>query len=87
MKLERLILGLLLLPFVLALFVILLPLIMIFGIIALVSRRNLVRTFVSTQTFRQQPSGQKQDDDIIDVEVIRSEDAGEQNDLSGRHLR
>ena len=87
MKLERLILGLLLLPLVIAIFVILFPLILIFGIIALFLRGNTVRTFVKTKTLRSQTSEPNREDDVSDVEVIRSEDIGEKNDISGRSLR
>ena len=60
---------------------------MIFGIIALFMRGNTVRTFVKTKTFRSYQSETGRDDDVIDVEVIRSEDIGEKNDISGRSLR
>ena len=57
------------------------------GIIALFLRGNTVRTFVKTKTLRSQTSEPNREDDVIDVEVIRSEDIGEKNDISGRSLR
>ena len=86
MRIEKFILGLLLLPIIIAFLVVLLPLILLFGIISIITGRS----FVKTASFRwQNASTQKQaaDDDVIDVEVVRTENTGEQNDISGRSLQ
>ena len=85
MRIEKVILGLLLLPFIISILIVLLPLILLFGIISIVTGRS----FIKKTSFQwQNASVQKEsDDDVIDVEVIRSENSGEQNDISGRSLR
>ena len=86
MRIERFLLGLILFPLVILFLIILLPLILLFGIISIMTGRS----FVKTASFRwQNASAQKKaaDDDVIDVEVVRSENTGEQNDISGRSLR
>ena len=89
MKFEKLIAGLIILPFILILLIILLPLILLFGILSLVLRRPIGKTFIKTNSFQwnTQQQAPKQDDDVIDVEVIHSENPGDKNDLSGRSLR
>lgn len=90
MCLKKLMLGLLLLPFVLVILIILIPFILFFGILSVIFRRPMGTRFVKTATFHWQgaaPQQPSQDDDVIDVDVIRSENTGEQNDISGRTLR
>lgn len=88
MKVEKLIAGLILLPFIVLLLLILLPLILFFGILSLVFRRPVGKTFIKTDSFQwNTQQKERQDDDVIDVEVIHSENTGEKNDLSGRTLR
>jgi hypothetical protein len=89
MCLKKLILGLLLLPFVLVILIILIPFILFFGILSVIFQRPMGTRFVNTATFRWQGAAPQppRDDDVIDVDVIRSENTGEQNDISGRTLR
>ena len=90
MRIEKLILGLLLLPFIIVILLILFPLILFFGILSLIAGKPLGQSFVRTASFQwKTPSARKpqDDDDVIDVEVIRSENTGEQHDISGRSLR
>ena len=89
MRIERFILGLLLFPLVILFLIVLLPLILLFGIISIITGRQLGRSFVKSSYIRWQTQNapKKEDDDIIDVEVIRSENTGEQNDISGRSLQ
>lgn len=89
MYLKKLLLGLLLLPFILVVLIVFIPVILFFGILSVMFRRPMGTTFVKTATFRWQgkTAQPRQDEDVIDVEVVRSEDTGEQNDISGRSLR
>lgn len=91
MRIEKIIAGLLFLPFVLLLFVILFPLILIFGILSLLfMRKPMGFTFIKTASSKwgtTQSGSSEQKEDIIDVEVINAENTGDQNDLSGRALR
>ena len=88
-KLEMFLLGALLLPVIVIILIVLFPLILFFGILSLITGKPLGRSFVKTASFQwKNPAAPKQDDDdVIDVEVIRSENAGEQHDISGRSLR
>ena len=88
MRIERFILGLILFPLILCFLIILLPLIFLFGIISVLTGRSMGRSFVKTAAFQwQTPPTQKTADDVIDVEVVRSENTGDQNDISGRSLQ
>ena len=85
MRLEKLVLGLLLLPFLLFVVLILLPLILIYGAIMLLLHKPVHYTFRNTSSaFKKTP--QEGEEDVIDVEVIHSEPAGEKNEFSGRTL-
>ena len=88
MRVEKFILGLILFPLILCFLIILLPLIFLFGIISVLTGKSMGRSFVKTASFHwQTPPAQKTEDDVIDVEVIRSENTGDQNDISGRSLQ
>lgn len=85
MNMKKLIAGLILLPLILFLLLVLLPIILLYGLLMMILRKPV--TFSYGQYGFPGTQQQKQDDDVIDVEVIHSENTGEQNDLSGRSLR
>lgn len=84
MRFEKILAGLILLPIILIVLLIFLPLILIYGAIMLLLHKPVHYTFrKTTTTVRKTPSGE---DEVIDVEVIRTETSGEKNDISGRTL-
>ena len=88
MKLEKFLLGLILFPVVLLVLMVFLPLVILYGVIMLTLRRPVHFSYVNHPFFNRQRQQQSSgSEDIIDVEVIRAEDAGEKSDVSERSLQ
>ena len=90
MKTKLYLTGLLFLPLVVVIFLLLLPLILIFGLIVMIFGRRVSRSFIKTASFQWQGASQEpeqNEDVVLDAEVIQSETVGEDNDISGRALR
>lgn len=75
MKIEKLILIILLLPLIAFFFLILLPLILIYGAVMVLLHKPIFFRMGSSGFAGEEQPG-PEDDDVIDVEVIHSENAG-----------
>ena len=87
MKIEKLVLFLVLLPLIAFFFLILLPLILLYGALMVLLHRPIQFRTVGRGFFSGEGKSSSGSDDVIDVEVIHSENSSGCEDASGRALR